>query len=200
MRPSVTVGSPARWDRQPGESEAAYRAFCAFRDMGADRSVLEAFRQSEGKVGAKQATGRWNKWVKDHRWYERVRDYENHPRAIERTAVDRVTDETAERWARRLTAQADADFAFSQRFAGEIARRLNSPLLAEMPVKDLKACMDVTVAASGLARAAIAAALPDLYADLDPHTASTEELTAAIERLDRILGAATSRSVPRIAR
>jgi hypothetical protein len=48
---------PEPWERQTDESAAAYEAFRAFRDLGHGRSVCEAYRQSVGKVNAKQASG-----------------------------------------------------------------------------------------------------------------------------------------------
>jgi hypothetical protein len=195
------------WDRQPGESEEAYRAFCVFRDMGPDRELIGAYRSTRGTAGgpprdrARNTPGRWKTWAADHEWRRRALAWDNRRDAAATRAVERVADQEGEKWGRRLTAQADADFAFSQKYAAEVARRLNdADRLQLMTPRDLKACMDVTVAASGLAWAAIAAALPDTYADLDYHTATTEQLTAALERLDATIGAATGRGLPQLAR
>ncbi len=52
------------WEQQPGESGPAYRAFCAFRNMGPGRSAVKAYGQSTGNTGATQKPGRWNVWTK----------------------------------------------------------------------------------------------------------------------------------------
>jgi hypothetical protein len=193
--------APETWDRQPGESEVAYKAFRAFRDAGADRSMIDVYRQETGRKQAADPSGQWAGWAKAHDWKGRARDWDNHRDAAATRAVARVAEQSGEKWAQRLTAQADADFAFAQKYAAEMARRLNdADALRAMPAKELKDCIAVTTAASQLAWAAIAAALPDLYADLDTSAATTEQLTAAIERLDRTIGAAAAPVQPRIAR
>jgi hypothetical protein len=100
----------------------------------------------------------------------------------------------------RSDAQAEADYAFAQRYASEVARRLSSPLLAEMPIRDLKAAVEVTAAASALAWAAIQGQLPSCDFDFDPHTATTEQLTEAIERIEAVIGPAPAPARPRIPR
>ena len=59
------------WERQKGESEKAFEAFAAYRDMGPERS-LRAVGQQLGKSKALM-----ERWSVAHDWQERVRDYEN---------------------------------------------------------------------------------------------------------------------------
>ena len=59
------------WERQKGESEKAFEAFAAYRDMGPERS-LRAVGQQLGKSKALM-----ERWSVAHDWQERVRAYEN---------------------------------------------------------------------------------------------------------------------------
>lgn len=59
------------WERQKGESEKAYEAFAAYRDMGPERSITKV-SQSLNKT--RTLIGRWSsQW----NWTERVRAYDN---------------------------------------------------------------------------------------------------------------------------
>lgn len=59
------------WERQKGESEKAYEAFAAYRDMGPERSITKV-SQSLNKTRA--LIGRWSsQWY----WTERARAYDN---------------------------------------------------------------------------------------------------------------------------
>lgn len=59
------------WERQKGESEKAYEAFAAYRDMGPERSITKV-SQSLNKTRA--LIGRWSsQW----NWTERARAYDN---------------------------------------------------------------------------------------------------------------------------
>ena len=92
--------TPEPWQQQEGESSQAYAAFVAYRDMGPGRSVVETYRQIEGKPGAQQATGRWNKWAKDYRWAERARAWDNRMGAVRQAAAERAEAEDADQLAR----------------------------------------------------------------------------------------------------
>jgi hypothetical protein len=82
----------ASWEQQHDESPQAYRAFCTYRDMGAQRTLLKASRayhsENRGATNRPQegngipvveprvqsgAIGRWNEV---HRWQERARAYD----------------------------------------------------------------------------------------------------------------------------
>lgn len=60
------------WERQPGETEAAYRAFTTYRDLEPPRSFREAAR----RIGKAHST--LAKHARRHNWYERIEEYDNH--------------------------------------------------------------------------------------------------------------------------
>ena len=69
------------WERQPGETEKAYEAFVAYRDLGAQRSVSAV---SEKLSKSRQLISRWKA---AYSWDERVLEYDNElQREAKRTA------------------------------------------------------------------------------------------------------------------
>jgi hypothetical protein len=66
------------WERQPGETAKAFKAFCVYRDMGLDRTLTAAWRlmavNSRRKRGANRAV---QEWYQKNRWKERARAWDN---------------------------------------------------------------------------------------------------------------------------
>src|SRR5690242_9936177 len=89
------------WDRQPKESEPAYRAFTAYRDMGESRThdaIVHALGISRALVS------RWSsKWS----WVTRCTSWDNHVQS----SKDRVALEYAEKWERRRQEMLEANWA-----------------------------------------------------------------------------------------
>ena len=67
------------WERLAGESSLAYAAFCAFRDLGAERNIRKAVENTE-KDEAKQGKRYrvWLNWSTQFRWKERTADYDRY--------------------------------------------------------------------------------------------------------------------------
>jgi hypothetical protein len=63
----------ASWERQPGETEAAYVAFCSYRDLGAERSLNAAY-----STDGKRAPGQWAKWSAQNQWVARAEAYDDY--------------------------------------------------------------------------------------------------------------------------
>jgi len=67
------------WERLKGESSGAFAAFCAYRDLGAERNIRKAVETYEKDI-AKQ-TGRynvWRNWSTQYRWRERAADFDRY--------------------------------------------------------------------------------------------------------------------------
>ena len=64
------------WDRQEGESAAAYLAFQAYLGLGPKRSLDAAYRgryqKSNKKVTNERASGTWRKWSAENKWADRA--------------------------------------------------------------------------------------------------------------------------------
>ncbi len=83
------------WDRQPGESAKAYRAFQIYRDKQADRTY-------EFVAGVLQCSGaNVRRWAKRWNWIDRARAYDTHLDRIERDALSRERLAMKKRMARQ---------------------------------------------------------------------------------------------------
>src|SRR4051812_32504561 len=102
------------WDRQPKEPGDAYHAFCAYRDMGPERNVVDAFRQTLGNPTANQANGTWTRWATQFQWRSRALQWDHHNTAVAQESIDAVTAEAARKWAQRLDARAEVDWQIAE--------------------------------------------------------------------------------------
>lgn len=67
------------WDRQEGETDKAYRAFIAYRNMGADRSCDAAYAQLYGPHEVpKRSPPFFKRWCRDHSWVARASAWDTH--------------------------------------------------------------------------------------------------------------------------
>ena len=63
------------WLRQPGETNAAYHAFCLYRDYGGDRSLRRALETNNFPLTRLRS---WAGWSKLNQWVRRSGDYDKH--------------------------------------------------------------------------------------------------------------------------
>ena len=68
---------PRAWDRRPGESAPAHRAFLAYLHMGTQRSLQKAYRLFKQSDTVK-LPGRWRTWCVEHQWVARAAEYDRH--------------------------------------------------------------------------------------------------------------------------
>ena len=77
---ALVVSAAEVWTRRPGETRAAYAAFCTYRDLGPRRSLLAAYQQGgghkKGTKGAQQTSGHWKRWYRGHEWRSRAEAYD----------------------------------------------------------------------------------------------------------------------------
>jgi hypothetical protein len=71
------------WERLPGESSAAFGAFCAFRDFGPERNIRKAvdaaFKKEHGETDLRAVEKRyrgWRNWSMQFKWFKRAEDYD----------------------------------------------------------------------------------------------------------------------------
>ncbi len=72
------------WEQQGGETAKAYAAFCVYRDMGRDRSLLKAWRLQKGYEKATSVPGSWVNWSDSNDWKRRAESYDAHLEKIAR--------------------------------------------------------------------------------------------------------------------
>jgi hypothetical protein len=90
------------WERLPGETGAAYSAFCAFRDMGPERTIRMAveswqqavFERDEGKRN--KSYGTWRNWCAAFRWRERAVDYDRYTENLKQTEMRKTIEAQGE--------------------------------------------------------------------------------------------------------
>ena len=107
-----------RWIRTAGESDEAYSAFLAYRDLGADRS-LDAVVQELHK--SRTILGRWSS---RHDWVARSTAWDNHLQA-ER---DKVAVREARKWEQRRQAALEDNWQLAQSLRAKLDRMLAFPL------------------------------------------------------------------------
>ncbi|MFI5685834.1 hypothetical protein [Streptomyces sp. NPDC051636] len=90
--------SAEAWERQPGESAAAWEAFACYRDLGLSRSI--------GKVAARLAKSRTliERWSTAHRWVLRAEAWDREQDRLWRAEQHQAAREVARRHARLASA------------------------------------------------------------------------------------------------
>jgi hypothetical protein len=63
------------WERWPNESAKAFAAFCAYRDLGPNRSLVSAYRLQKGCERA-TISGCWSRWRKKYHWKDRAQAFD----------------------------------------------------------------------------------------------------------------------------
>ena len=77
------------WEREPGETDKAWRAFQAFRDAGPDRSLVGTYRAVYGRPEAEKVRPFFRTWSSRHSWDDRVEAWDRHvDRAVQHEFLD----------------------------------------------------------------------------------------------------------------
>ncbi len=91
------------WERLAGESSAAFSAFCAFRDCGAERTIKKAVESVEKDEAVRAKRYRvWRNWSTAFRWRERAADYDKYIERLKQSEL-RKTIETQGKKHREVT-------------------------------------------------------------------------------------------------
>jgi gamma-glutamylcyclotransferase (GGCT)/AIG2-like uncharacterized protein YtfP len=91
------------WERLAGESSAAFAAFCAFRDLGAERNVRKAVESVEKDEAVRAKRYKvWRNWCAQFRWRERAADYDGYTEKLKQAEM-RKTIEAQGEMHRRVT-------------------------------------------------------------------------------------------------
>jgi len=86
------------WERLAGETPLAYAAFCAFRDLGAERSIRKAVETAERDVGRREKRYRvWRNWCAQFRWRERAADYDRYLEHLKQTELRKTIEAQGEK-------------------------------------------------------------------------------------------------------
>jgi len=86
------------WERLPGESGAAYTAFCAYRDYGSDRNIRKAIESYEKDETKREKRYRvWRNWSTQFRWRERAADYDRYTEKLKQTELRKTIEAQGEK-------------------------------------------------------------------------------------------------------
>jgi hypothetical protein len=85
------------WERYEHESQQAYRAFCAFRDLGPGRRIIEAFRRYLNRPEVRCVSGYFTRWVATYKWHDRAAAYDDYLERMARLEAEKELRETAKR-------------------------------------------------------------------------------------------------------
>jgi len=85
------------WERLPGETSAAFAAFCSFRDYGAERNIRKAVDSSEKNEAVRAKRYRvWRNWCTQFRWRERAADYDNYTEKLKQGELRKTIEAQGE--------------------------------------------------------------------------------------------------------
>lgn len=101
------------WLKWPEETEPAYSAFRIYLEMGPGRSAVEVARV------LKKSKSMVDNWSCNHRWRDRVRDFDNHVAMAE---TDGLVNQVAE--------MRDANIALMDKLRGLLDLRLDDFIMA----------------------------------------------------------------------
>jgi len=85
------------WEQLPGESGAAFSAFCAFRDLGCERNIRKAVESAEKDEGKREKRYRvWRNWCSQFRWRERAADYDRYMEKLKQSELRKTIEAQGE--------------------------------------------------------------------------------------------------------
>lgn len=164
---------PEAWERQPGESAAAWEAYACYRDLGLSRSiskVADTLRKARTLV---------ERWSTNHQWVIRVEAFDREQDRLWRAERQQASREVARRHARLATAAQSKIIVQLQQLdpsrlsPADVIRWLEVTIRLERQAYG----MDLTEAASG----------PAALDTVDVSGLSDEERRARMEQLRREL-------------
>ena len=85
------------WERLAGESSGAFAAFCAFRDLGAERNIRKAVDGYEKDESVRLKRYRvWRNWSTAFRWRERAADFDRYMEKLKQAELRKTIEAQGE--------------------------------------------------------------------------------------------------------
>jgi hypothetical protein len=87
----------ASWEKLPGESGAAYGAFCVYRDFGPERNIRKAVEKHEANTVKQGKRYRmWLLWSMQFKWVKRAEDYDRYLDRLKQTELRKTIEARGE--------------------------------------------------------------------------------------------------------
>jgi len=102
------------WDRRDAESSRAFHCFTIFLNLGADRSLVGAYRQETGRKAAGSVSGNWGLWASKFEWQQRATAWDSQQQQAtddRRAGLDQVDEK---KWAERRRKIREREFTTSE--------------------------------------------------------------------------------------
>jgi hypothetical protein len=85
------------WEKLKGETTLAYAAFCAFRDMGGERSIRKAVETVETDEALRMKRYNvWRGWSTQFKWRERAADYDRYVEKLKQAELRKTIEAQGE--------------------------------------------------------------------------------------------------------
>lgn len=170
--PWSDVAAPP-WERLPRESNPAWLAFQAYRDMGLERTTAKVSKALD------LASSMIWEWSRRWDWVERCRAYDAYQQRLKDEAHDREMVAAAELWERRRLKAAGHKWDVSKQLASVVRRKLES---IEDPSKiDINDLIKLATLMNALMDSALATA-EGADDSFDAHNATYEELEVYLKK------------------
>jgi hypothetical protein len=86
------------WEKLAGETSLAFAAFCAFRDLGAERNIRKAVEVAEKDENNRDKRYRvYRNWSTQFRWRERAADYDRYVEHLKQTEMRKTIEAQGEK-------------------------------------------------------------------------------------------------------
>lgn len=121
------------FERQPGESSKAYSAFCTYRDLGPERSLVKA---SESYYGSTANLAQVKVWSSRFDWVDRARTYDDWQELIGRQAIQEHLESRAEDFAARQAKIREGLLENAELAAEQAKKMLEWPLTEQRVVRE----------------------------------------------------------------
>lgn len=156
------------WERQPGETAAAFRAFCKYRDAGGDRS-LRALAGTPKGTQKDPKRRHHSAWSREWGWVERAAAFDDRMDRIATEAIGEQRKQAAVAWSERREEDRESAWQLGDRIVKELMRMLDDPPQPDpdkppvrLGLRDYKNLLDGLIRAFNLKGSAILDALYDV--------------------------------------
>lgn len=120
------------WEQQPDETSKAYVAFCGYRNLGPERTLIKAYEiyreLDTGSRGSREAPKYFKGWSVEYGWVERARFFDAHLEDLKTEAMETEAAKVGKLWASRFENLREQEFAAAQTLIERAQEMLEYPI------------------------------------------------------------------------